>query len=190
MPPAFFFNIFKSPKGSGISVWGTIQLLQPNTPTYVVSSYSIDGGNETIFNATEQTGYQFQQKLFQSATLNDSVPHTIVVTLVNNGTFFIDYFLIVPAGGAISTSASSSVSTAGSSTTTGAGARPHQILVPLGPVIGGTLCGFALIVIAILAFFLCRRRRRDKKNRIRESNFLLFNCVVELALNFFMYHQQ
>ena len=138
-----------------------------------MSSYSIDGGNETIFNATEQVGYQFQQKLFQSATLNDSIPHTIVVTLVNNGTFFIDYFLIVPAGGAISTSASSSVSAAGSSTTAGAGARPHQILVPLGPVIGGTLCGFALIVIAILAFFLCRRRRKDKKNRMRESNFLL-----------------
>ena len=167
---------------------------RPYAPTYVVSSYIINDGPTTVFNATENAGYQFrnfQQQLFQSPTLNDSVSHTIVVTLVtsNNDTFSIDYFLIVPAGGATSTSVSSSVSTAGSSTTAGAGARPHQILVPLGPVIGGTLCGFALIVIAILAFLLCRRRRKDK-NRKRESNSLLFRFCGELALNFSMYHRQ
>jgi len=143
--------------GTGISVWGTIQLLQPNTTTYVVSSYSVDGGPTTIFNATETAGYQFQQKLFQSATLNDSAPHTIVVTLVNNGTFFIDYFLVIPAG-ATSTSAPSS-------NTAGAGDQSHSSRVPLGPAVGGTLGGLALLIIAILAFLLCYKRRKDKNQK-------------------------
>ena len=171
---------------------------RPYAPTYVVSSYIINDGPTTIFNATENAGYQFrnfQQQLFQSPTLNDSVPHTIVVTLVtsNNDTFSIDYFLIVPAGGATSTSASSSVSTADSSSTTASASASAQsnpmVLVPLGPVVGGTLCGLALIVIVILAFLLCRRRRKDK-NRKRESNFMLFRFCGELALNFSMYHRQ
>ena len=169
---------------------------RPYAPTYVVSSYSINDGPTTVFNATENAGYQFrnfQQQLFQSPTLNDSVTHTIVVTLVtsNNDTFSIDYFLIVPAGGATSTSASSSVSS-DSSTIASASASAQSnpmVLVPLGPVVGGTLCGLALIVIAILAFLLCRRRRKDR-NRKRESNFLLFRFCGELALNFSMYHRQ
>ena len=167
-------------KGSGISVWGTIQLLQPNTPTFVVSSYSINNGPTTIFNATEKAGYQFQQKLFQSAELDDTVPHTIVVTLVNNGTFFIDYFLIVPAG-ATSTSATSS------STTTGAGAQSNSsgsAGLRVGPIVGGTISGVLLIIIVVILALLLRRKRRKDKNRKRES---FFGRVVELALNFFFY---
>ena len=150
----------------------------------MLSSYSIDGGPTTTFNATEQAGFQFQQKLFQSATLTNSTPHTIVVTAVNNASFFIDYFLVIPAG-ATSTSTSSStpsstpssstvsttVSTSDSSTTASAGAQTQSTRVSLGPVVGGTLGGLALLIIAILAFFLCCKRRRDK-NQMRESKFL------------------
>ena len=145
------------PKGTGISVWGTIQLLTANTTTYVLSSYSVDGGTATTFNATEKVGYQFQQKLFQSATLSDSGPHTIVATLENNGTFFIDYFLVIPAGATLTSSG------VDSSTTAGAGARSHSSRVPLGPVVGGTLGGIALLIIAVLAFLLCCKRRKEKK---------------------------
>jgi len=160
--------------GTGISVWGTIQLLSPNMSTYVLSSYSIDGGPSTTFNATEKVAYQFQQKLFQSATLNDSAPHTIVVTLDNDASFFIDYFLVIPAG-ATSTSASSSnpstvtgpmtVFSAVSSTTASTGAQSPSSRVPLGPAVGGTLSGLALLIVAILAVWLCcKRRKENKKN--------------------------
>ena len=188
----------------------------------MLSSYSVDGGPTTIFNATEMATFQFQQKLFETTTLTDSGTHTIVVTLVNSGTLFIDYFLIIPSG-ATSTSASSSnpssltgtMTVAGvdastlSSTTTGAGAQPHSSRVSLasseslntssltdatitltgadsptlssttasagaqsqssrvslGPAVGGTLGGLVLLIIAILAFFLCFKRRKDKNLR-------------------------
>ena len=141
----------------------------------MVSSYRINNGPTTIFNATETAGYQFQQKLFQSARLNESVPHTLVVTLVNNGTFFIDYFLVVPVG-VTSASASSSnptalttVSSADSSTTAGAGLQSHSRL-SVGPVVGGTLGGVALLMIAILAVLLCwRRKDKDQKRQWKFS---------------------
>jgi hypothetical protein len=189
----------------------------PNTSTYVLSSYSVDGGPTTIFNATEMATYQFQQKLFESARLTDSGTHTIVVTLVNNGSFFIDYFLIIPSvTGATSISASSSNPTSLTGTTTvagasaqphssrvslassessnpssltgttmtvggansptlssttvtaGAGAQSHPSRVSLGPAVGGALGGLVLLIIAILAIFLCFKRRKDK-NQMRAS---------------------
>ena len=185
MSPSFFKkkSSYSPLKGSEISVWGTIQFLQPNTTTYVVSSYSIDNGSTTIFNATESAGFQFQQKLFQSARLNESISHTIVVTLVNNGTYFIDYFLIVPSDATTSTSASSSATD--SSTTAGAvnGSQSHSSRVSLGPVVGGTLGGLALLIIAILAFLLCCKKRRKDKNRMRESN--LFSIVCWTCIELF-----
>jgi len=156
--------------GAGVSVWGTIQFLVPDTPSYVVSSYSINKGPTTIFNATETAGYQFQQKLFQSAELNESVPHTIVVTLINNGTFFIDYFLIIPSGGSTTSVTSSlagsmTVSGADSSATVSAGDRSQSSRVPLGPAVGGALGGLALLIVAVLAVWLCCKRGRKDKNQ-------------------------
>ena len=142
-----------------------------------MSSYAINKGPTTIFNATEKAGYQFQQKLFQSARLNESVPHTLVVTLVNNGTFFIDYFLIVPSGVASSSASTTSnptglttVSGADSTTTAGAGAQSHSSRLSIGPVVGGTIGGLVLLIIAISVVLLCCKRRKDK-DQIRELKF-------------------
>ena len=161
-------------KGTGISVWGTINFLLPNnTPTYVLSSYSIDDGPTTTFNATEVAAYKFQQKLFQSATLTDSTPHTIVVTLVNNGTFFIDYFLVIPSttsssAGVTSTSTSPS-STLSTTTVIGPGGQFRFNRGPIiGAAMGGILGGFVLLTIAILTVWLCRKKRPKNKNQIRE----------------------
>ena len=175
-PPKFYaskYVIDATQKGTGISVWGTIQLLTPNTSTYVVSSYSIDDGPTTTFNATEKAGYQFQQKLFQSDTLTGSTPHTIVATLVNNATFFIDYFLVIPTANSTSTSGLSSnspsslvgpvtVSGADSTITASAGPQSHSTRNSLGPIVGGTLGGLVLVIFAILAFLFCCKRRKDK----------------------------
>ena len=99
------------------------------------------------------------------------------MTLVNNGSFFIDYFLVIPAG-ATSTFASSSnpppltnspttvASADSSSTTAGAGAESHSSRVSLGPAVGGTLGGLALLIFSIFAIFLCCKRRKDK-NKMR-----------------------
>ena len=170
IPLAFYFNIFRLidlPIGTGISVWGTIQLLQPNEPTFVVSTYIIDRGRVNTFNATEKAGYQFQQKLFQSAPLNDTAPHTIVVTLINNGTLFIDYFLIIPAGSSTTSTSSSEANTsslAGPTTSAGADSQSSS-RVTLGAALGGSLGGLALLIIAVLAFLLCWKRRKTKNPR-------------------------
>ena len=167
-------------KGTGISVWGTIQFLSPNTTTYVLSSYSIDGGPTTIFNATEAAAFKFQQKLFQSATLTDSGSHTLVATLVNNGTFFIDYFLVIPPTlSSTSTSTTTSASTSASSstplmsTTASAGAQSQSNTttnnrVALGPAVGGSLGGLALLIMIAILAVLFRRKRRKDKDHMRE----------------------
>jgi hypothetical protein len=146
-----------------------------------VSSYSINKGPTTIFNATETAGYQFQQKLFQSARLNDSVPHTIVVTLINNGTFFIDYFLVIPSS---SLAGPTTVSGADSSATASAGDRSQSSRVSLGPAVGGALGGFALLIVAILAVWLCCKRRRKDKNQ--RSEWIFFRSCVTCAMNIFI----
>ena len=110
------------------------------------------------------------------------------MTLVNDASFFIDYFLVIPAG-ATSTStsvtssnlnpssqaltASSTVSGADSSTTPSAITQSTS-RVPIGPIVGGTLGGLALLIIAILAFLLCRKRRKPKDKNLRESKLLFF----------------
>jgi hypothetical protein len=174
----------------------------------VLSSYSVDGGPSTIFNATEAATYQFQQKLFQSATLTDSASHTLVVTLVNNGTLYLDYFLVIPSTSTTTSSSSAGASSSnpssvtgtmmvggvGSSTlsstlstTTGAGAQSQSNRVTIGAAVGGSLGGLALLIIAVLAVFFCRKRRKDKN--LRELIFLLFRSC-ELAMNIFISHRR
>ncbi|KAF8816634.1 hypothetical protein BYT27DRAFT_7181457 [Phlegmacium glaucopus] len=157
--------------GTEISVWGTITFLANNTPTFVLSSYSIDNGTATTFNASEQAAFVFQQKLFQSAPLSASTPHTLVATLDNNATFFIDYFLITPVVSSTSSSATSSSSSTLSTTSTiptaSSSAQSHSSKVPLGPVLGGTLGGVALLIIAIFVFWFSRRRLKDENQRLK-----------------------
>ena len=152
----------------------------------MLSSYSIDGGPTTTFNATEAAAFIFQQKLFQSATLTDSTPHTLVVTLVNNGTLFIDYFLVIPStssSSAVVTSTSTRTGTISStfsstlSTSTGAGGQFQSNKVSIGGAVGGSLGGLALLIVAILAVWMCRKRPKDK-NQMRELIFVFFFLIV------------
>ena len=160
-------DINLTPKGKGIR---TIPFLAPNIPEFVLSSYSIDNGPTTTHNATEQSAYQFQQNFFQSGPL---VPgsHTLVVThLANNATLFIDYFLVIPPDSPItlaptSTSVTSSMSATSTAPPAGDGAK-----TPTAVIIGGTLGGLALIGIAVLVFWLVRKRVKANHHK-REQIF-------------------
>jgi len=161
------------PKGTGISVFGTVERFSPGIPQFVVSSYSLDGGPTATYNATVQTQFQFQQNFFQSGPLV-SGSHTLVATqLTNNARFFIDYFLVIPPNSSITlaptsmspTSATSSSTSAVITAPAGDGAK-----TPTAAIIGGTLGGLALIGIAVLVFWLIRKRAKNKHER-REQNF-------------------
>ncbi|KAF8813975.1 hypothetical protein BYT27DRAFT_7248545 [Phlegmacium glaucopus] len=167
-----------APKGTEVSVWGTITFQAPNSTMFVLSSYSVDDGPATILNVSKQVAFQFQQKLFQSAPLSTSTPHTLVATLDNNATFFIDYFLITPVASSTSSPASSSSDSSTLSATSSlltmstasSSAQSHSSKVPLGPVSGGTLGGVALLIIAIIAVFAVwrsRKRLKDENQRLK-----------------------
>ena len=140
----------------------------------MLSSYSIDDGPTTTHNATEQSAYQFQQNFFQSGPLVPG-PHTLVVThLANNATLFIDYFMVIPPDSPITLAPTSAVPASATSSSTsvvitaspaGGGAK-----TPTAAIIGGSLGGLALIGIAVLVFWLIRKRGKNNHQK-REQNF-------------------
>ena len=181
--PDIFFNNWTL-KGTGISVWGTIDHLDPSIPEFVQSSYSIDGGPTAIHNATEQPQFQFRQNFFQSDSL---VPgsHTLVVTHLtnnNNARLFIDYFLVIPPNSSITLAPTSTLSTSATSSSSavitappaGDGAKSHSGTTPTAAIIGGSLGGLALIGIAVFVFWLFRKRVKNNRKR-REQTFQLFS---------------
>jgi len=152
-------------KGIGISVWGTIDRL--DTPAFVLSSYSVDGGPTTTYNATVQPQFQFQQNFFQSGTLTPA-SHTLVVTyLTSNGRYFIDYFFITPSNSPITATSTSPVSSSSSSVSTSITAgNSHSSGVRIAPIVGGSLGGLALIIIMVLVVLVIwLRNKRVKKNQ-------------------------
>jgi len=139
----------------------------------VLSSYSIDAGPTTTYNATEQPAYQFQQNFFQSGPLESS-PHTLVVTqLTNDARLIIDYFVIIPPNSSITLAQTSTLPTSATLPSTSAVVAPPPggdgAKNPAAAIIGGTLGGLALIGIAALAFWLIRKRAKNNHQQ-REQN--------------------
>ena len=159
-----FFNNW-TPKGTGISVFGRIERLSPGIPEFVLSSYSVDNGPTTTYNATEQSAYQFQQIFFQSGPLEPS-PHTLVVTqLTSNARLIIDYFIIIPPNSSITLAPTSMMPTSVTSSSTSAVIAPppggDSARTPAAAIIGETLGGLSLIGIVALVFWLIRKRAKN-----------------------------
>ncbi|KDR71993.1 hypothetical protein GALMADRAFT_213472 [Galerina marginata CBS 339.88] len=174
--------------GISITVYGRIQHFDPGVHEFVLSSYSVDGGPATISNSTEQSQYQFQQKLFQSNPLNPGAHSLIVTHLASNvsggtdPTFHIDYFLIVPPDSPISLAAPSTTNQAANQTTSQTASQnasqtpsqtPSQIMIvsgnggksrsgtiPISALVGGSLGGLTFLGVVILIFWLRHRRSR------------------------------
>ncbi|KIM35444.1 hypothetical protein M413DRAFT_449740 [Hebeloma cylindrosporum] len=166
--------------GIGISVWGTIDRL--DTPSFVLSSYSVDGGLATTHNATTQSQFQFQENFFQSGTLAPA-SHTLVINyLASGGRYFIDYFLVTPSNSPTSAatspsplSSSSSSSSALSTATTAAGAKAH---VPIGAIVGGSIGGLAfIIIIAFVLWLVNRKLKRGRPDSAQPSSTAPFTPV-------------
>ncbi|KDR67432.1 hypothetical protein GALMADRAFT_147205 [Galerina marginata CBS 339.88] len=162
--------------GTGVSVWGTVQVLNPNEPSNVLLSFSVDDGPPMTHNIAELPVFQFQQNVFQSDSLAPST-HTLVVTLENRASFFLDYFLVIPLDSTSSTTLAATTSPSAPPTTSEpslshpsptmsavADANFHSKGVPIDTIVGGTLGGFALLCIAILAVWLGYQRGKSKGN--------------------------
>lgn len=176
--------------GTSVSVWGTIS----NVGDAPMSSYSIDGGAEEIYNATLSKIIQYQRPFFQSKQLTPA-SHTLVITVLSNSEnafFFLDYISVTP--NAIASSSTSSTTSSLSSTTsssfstlstivpsptlgfdtvssvtttlsaTTSPADSSQENLPLGPIIGGSLSGLALLIFAFIGFLFLRRKSKDRSH--------------------------
>lgn len=124
-----------------------------------ISSYSIDGGNATTFNASKiLQDVQYQRQFFQSKELTPA-NHTIVITTLSDNAYFIlDYIAITPLVDTAPISSSivpySTISPVASS----------KVERSLGPIIAGILGGLALLIVAFIAFSLFRRRANNRSD--------------------------
>ncbi|PPQ78925.1 hypothetical protein CVT25_002401 [Psilocybe cyanescens] len=155
-----------------------------------VSSYSVDNGSKTIFNATEIGNVQYQQKFFDSGALSPA-SHTLTITILSNdATYFLDYFTITPTDALVDPSPSSPLFSSSSSspfssttpsssgaTTTGPNSSSGVPLTSSGlqsktfstshvrAIVGGAVGALAFLIFASFAFLFLRKRRRDQKAR-------------------------
>jgi len=150
---------------TNVSVWGTIG----DNAGVPISSYSIDGGNATIFDAGKLTAQvQQRQQFFQSKELT-AANHTLVITsLADNAYFVLDYIAITPIVSptvpALVPSSTLNLSSTSILSGTSSPVPSSEAKLPLGPIIGSALGGFALLVVAFAAFMFFRRRRNSRSS--------------------------
>ncbi|KAF4616786.1 hypothetical protein D9613_008877 [Agrocybe pediades] len=94
--------------GTDISVFGTIGSVDYDNMNHhipPISAYSIDGGGQTIYTAIAfENTTQYNATFFQAAGLAPNVSHTLVITMQNKGSLFLDWIQVEskldpPAGG-------------------------------------------------------------------------------------------
>ena len=155
--------------GVSLSWYGFIPVELPHTPSS--ATYSIDGETPISFllkGLPVNSGIPFYyQKFFETAQLSPT-SHTLkVVYEGNNSTPLTLDYLIIQNGTSSSTTTSLPTSTGN---TVSATSTPNGS-IPVGPIVGGVIGGLALVVFAILGFFLLRRRqKRDTQEEIFASS--------------------
>ncbi|KDR71972.1 hypothetical protein GALMADRAFT_143327 [Galerina marginata CBS 339.88] len=119
--------------------------------------HGLDNGPAVLYNATEQPQFQFQKNLFQSGPLTPA-SHTLVVThLANNANFFVDYFLVTPPDSSITLAPTGGID------------KSHSGGVPIAAIVGGSLGGFALIVVAVFVLWHRQKRAKHRTNTHQTS---------------------
>ncbi|KAF9553918.1 hypothetical protein CPC08DRAFT_713336 [Agrocybe pediades] len=80
--------------GAEISVFGSISSNATDSEENIpvpISAYSIDGGAPTIFTATASQNTKDRVTFFRATGLDLDFSHTLVITLQNTGSFFLDF---------------------------------------------------------------------------------------------------
>jgi hypothetical protein len=143
--------------GVSLSWYGYIPVEFSFSPSS--ATYSIDGETPISFLLkglpVNSTTTVYNQKFFETVQLSPT-SHTLkVVYEGNNSTPLTLDYLIVQNGTSSSSTTTSLPTSTGS--TVSATSTPTGF-VPVGPIVGGVIGGLALVVFAVLGYFLLRRR--------------------------------
>lgn len=141
--------------GTNIAVMGKVssmaQTLKLPAP---ISSYSIDGGPQTRYEARElRNSSQHNATFFEMDGLLPDVNHTLVITVQSKGSFYIDSIRV--------SSTTASIPSMGNRQTAANNTRDLVIV----PIIGG-IC---FLVLGIGIVWAIRRRIRDRRKRMAIS---------------------
>ncbi|KAF8064364.1 hypothetical protein FPV67DRAFT_1451557 [Lyophyllum atratum] len=167
-------------KGLSVSVYGTIEHGGDGPSGAPTSSYSIDGSTPASFVGTPPgANIAYKQQYFQSARLDPSKEHTLVITCIGTGgnTFWLDFIEVTTDAPAAQSNPSPSpsshtpVPSPSLKPTQSAISSPggsHSGDLPKGLIIGITVGGIAsLLLVVVIILLLCclvrpRRRRREE----------------------------
>ena len=156
--------------GVSLSWYGFIPVELPFTPSQ--ATYSIDGETPITFLLkglpVNSTTTVYNQKFFETAQLSPT-SHTLKVVYegTNSTPLTLDYLIIQNGTSSSTTSSTTSFPTSTGST---ASSTSTPKSAPVGSIVGGVIGGLALIIFAVLGFFLLRRRqKRDVQEEISTS---------------------
>lgn len=143
---------------SDISVWGTIDTQGSPTPQ---SSYSIDGEKATIYTSQGETITQYHKNFFLSPVSPGE--HTLIITMLTNGTLKLDYILLTPIFDRPSNIALNCSASASTVTPTASVPPSTAHKTPISEITGAVLgsLSFLLIIFAIISTIYIKRRRNS-----------------------------
>lgn len=130
--------------GTAITVFGTTAQTVNQGTTKV--SFSIDG-QSTTFEGKANLPAVLHQAVFQATSLGADKTHTLTITPLNSNPLFLDYFVY---------------RTTNSSATIPTNPPNDSKTSNTGAIVGGVVGVVAIILLAVLGFFLWRRRKARK----------------------------
>ncbi|KAF9553920.1 hypothetical protein CPC08DRAFT_209974 [Agrocybe pediades] len=173
--------------GTDISVFGTIASVEyDNINNHVpppISAYSIDGGGQTIYTATVfENTTQYNATFFQATGLAPDVSHTLVITMQNKGSLFLDWIQVegandLPAGVPTTKSTTSlphstqdPQQSASTNPLDGASGHSTTLITPgdIGSIASGSLV-FLLCIMAALIYLVRRRKKKAMRTDMVET---------------------
>ncbi|KAJ7047086.1 hypothetical protein C8F04DRAFT_1248118 [Mycena alexandri] len=159
-------------QGKSISFYGDIN--NGTVGQVLNASMSIDKGPPVFFVPPIQPAAVTSNNLiYNSGDLSDGT-HTLVVTAENAHPVWFDYLLVTPnspgysvSGSPTSGSTSTGSAPSGSSTASSLGSNSSTLKkkTPIGAIVGPVIGVLALVAIAALLFFWCRRRRQPRESQ-------------------------
>lgn len=156
-------------RGTGVAVYGTLPA-GPST-SITQSQYAIDSGIPVNVSLASQTDAVYAQLFFLSSLLSDGL-HTIVITNAGSSVEYqldrIDYNASVnvpvstvsgSSGSSLSQTVRTTSSVSHSAAATSPASSSAKSAPPVGTIIGSIAAGLLVVLIALLIYFNCRRRK-------------------------------
>lgn len=170
--------------GTGVTLKGVL----PTSGSQFSATYSIDGSSPTAFTMTphsfQNESYLYNQDFF---TATDLSPETHTLEVVYTGSALLDAPTPLMVDKFFVTLPESTVSLSPSGTPSSTPSPPTPPVVkktPMGAIVGGLVGGIVFLSLALLAFFLLRRRRYRREGLVRPVE----DSRVQPSLNPFEYY--